>query len=117
MTSINLCKSINCRFLSIGPGSQNGCTKFSAAAMCPVSLISGTSTTDYWITQIDTDERIPIAAAGCCPDPIVRLKALGKWPIEPLQRTKAIDALGDTSHALAIEAAIEELRIGPGSEE
>jgi hypothetical protein len=76
----------------------------------------GTSTTAYWITQIESDERIPIAAAACCPDPVIRLKALGAWPIENLSRTRAADRLGDTSYATAIENAIDKLLIGPGDD-
>jgi hypothetical protein len=63
------------------------------------------------------DDRIPAIAAACCPDPVVRINALGEWPIEPLDQTKAADTLGDTAHAQAIELAIDGLRIGPGDDE
>jgi transposase len=84
---------------------------------CTVSIIQGTTTTAYWVTRISSDERIPHAAAACCPDPVVRLEALGEWPIEPLDRTKAADTLGDTAHAKAIAVAIDCLQIGPGDDD
>jgi hypothetical protein len=80
-------------------------------------MIRGTSATDYWITQMASDDRIPTVAAACCPDPVVRLQSLGEWPIEPIDRTRAADVLGDTAHAQAIELAIDGLRIGPGDDE
>lgn len=87
---------------------------------CPVSLLKEVEGTEYALsfhspsTQDSSRlDAIICAAKACCPDALIRLEALGDWPVESLSDTRTKDRLGDTAHAQDIEQAIANLRIGP----
>lgn len=92
-----------------------GCRRYSTAAHCPVGYIKGASVSEY---EIAFDEgAAPVAldcAKACCPDPSVRLTALGAWPVESLERLRSRSALGDEGGEMVekTEKLLENLQIG-----
>lgn len=115
----DVCKFLNCSYYRKGAQRASldgfGCARYCTAASCTVAQVNEVKATEYRLT-IDQDlgqNTIRQAAMqATCPDPIVRLAALGEYPVEPsrnfIANSEALfDGAGDR-----LKAAIENLRIG-----
>jgi hypothetical protein len=92
-----------------------GCRRYSTAAHCPVGYIKGASVSGYEITFDEGDAPIILdCAKACCPDPSVRLAALGEWPVESLDTLRSRSALGGEGGEMVarVEELLKDLQIG-----
>jgi hypothetical protein len=118
----NVCEFLSCSYYRKGAQRQSldgfGCARYCTAASCTVAQIRGVEASEYQLTtplNIEEDSFRLATMRSACPDPIVRLAALGEYPVEPARNFIAnsealLDGAGDR-----LKTAIENLRIGPKS--
>jgi hypothetical protein len=114
MSTYSMCKKIGCGYyVAAVPGRGMGCSRFATAYQCPIAYITGLSNTEYEVFGQTSDAPVleGMARAGC-PDPSIRLTALGDWPVEAMDTLLARERLGDDPMAEKTKKAIENLCIG-----
>jgi hypothetical protein len=80
-----------------------------------VSYVKGASATEYEIAFREGGAPIILnCAKACCPDPSVRLAALGEWPVESLDKLQSRSALGGEGGEMVakVEGLLKDLQIG-----
>lgn len=94
-------------------GKAYGCSRFLVAPACPVNQLKNLVATQYELQCNDNVYSSTILnAMALCPDPSVRIEALGMDPIETLARHRAHDALAGTNRTNEIMTAIANIVIG-----
>jgi hypothetical protein len=119
MTLKSFCKA-NCGYFTEGAKVDGatygyGCRRYGSALQCPVAYVKGAFATEYEIAFREGDAPIILdCAKACCPDPSVRLAALGEWPVESLDTLRSRSALGGEGGEMVARAEelLKDLQIG-----
>jgi hypothetical protein len=96
-----------------------GCRRYGSALQCPVAYVKDASATEYEIAFREGGAPIILnCAKACCPDPSVRLAALGEWPVESLDTLRSRSKLGGEGGKMVAKAEglLKDLQIGAKDE-